>query len=85
MKSFPKLETTQVVVMIADGATGHILNTDGSINIDGSDGEIYFIFDNVDSAKKFIKCHSFNNDKVEYVIYDRYETVLEFVEAKHWK
>jgi hypothetical protein len=83
MKYFPKLEITQVAVMIADGATGHILNTDGSINIDGTEDEIYFIFDNLNSAKKFIRSHSFNNDKVEYVIYDRYETVLEFVEARH--
>lgn len=85
MEKFPKLEKNQVAVLTADGSAGHILNTSGSVSIDGSGDEIYHVFVDIELARQFIKRASLINDKIEYVIYGKNEEVLEFIGATHWK
>lgn len=84
MKKFPILKEGQFAVITADGATGHVLNHNGEIYKNDSADEVYWIFDNLDLAKDFIKERSKLNDKIEFLIYDKNQTILEFVKANHW-
>lgn len=85
MKKFPILNKEQVVVVIADGATGHVLNVKLELYKNDSNDEIYWLFDKIDLAKDFIKNQSILNDKLEFLIYDKNKTILEHIEATHWK
>ncbi len=82
---FPILKEEQVVVVIADGATGIILNCNGEIYKNDSNDNVYWSFDNIDLAKDFINIKSTQDDKIEFIIYDKNQVVLEFIEATHWK
>lgn len=55
MKKFPNLSEEQVAVVIADGATGIVLNINLEVHSNDFNDEIYYIFHNIDLAKKFIK------------------------------
>lgn len=49
----PTLLANQFAALMADGATGHVLSTDGEIY--RSDGkEVYLIFENIKEAKQFV-------------------------------
>lgn len=85
MKKFPILIEEQVAVVIADGATGHVLNIKLEIFMNNSSDEIYLLFNNIDLAKDFVKNQSISNDKIEFLIYDKNQTILEYVEAANWK
>ena len=83
MKKFPILSKEQVAVVIADGATGHVLNLKLEFYKNDSNDEIYSLFDNIDLAKEFINNQSVSNDKLEFLIYDKSQTILEYVKAIH--
>ncbi|KAF2511370.1 hypothetical protein EYY60_08030 [Flavobacterium zhairuonense] len=85
MKKFPTLNEKQVVVVIADGATGHVLNIKLELYLNNTEDEIYWLFNNIDLAKEFIQKQSVLNDKLEFLIYDSNESILEYIEAIHWK
>lgn len=85
MKKFPILIEEQVAVVIADGATGHVLNIKLEIFMNDSSDEIYSLFNNIDLAKDFVKNQSISNDKIEFLIYDKNQTILGYVEATNWK
>lgn len=85
MKKFPTLSEKQVVVVIADGATGHVLNIKLELYRNNTDDEIYWLFNNIDLAKEFIQKKSISDDKLEFVIYGKNQSVLEHIEATHWK
>ena len=84
MEKFPTLKDGQFAILIADGATGHILNHKGEIYMNNVDDDIYWLFDNIDLAKDFITNRSSQNDKLEFLIYDKNQTIVEFVKANHW-
>ncbi|MFT3793302.1 hypothetical protein [Flavobacterium sp.] len=81
---YPVLIADQVAVVIADGATGHILNHKLELYKNDTDDAIYRVFDNSVSAKEFINQQSFSNDKLEFIIYDKNQVILEYIEATHW-
>lgn len=85
MKGFPTLSEKEVVVIVADGATGHILNLKFDLYRNDTDDNIYRLFDNIDLAKEFIKQQSIYNDELEFLIYDENQTILEYIEATNWK
>jgi hypothetical protein len=85
MKVFPILKEEQVVVVVADGTTGHVLNLNLELYLNDSNDEIYSLFDDIDLAKEFIKERSLLNDTLEFLIYDKNQTILEYIEATHWK
>ena len=82
---FPKLEYSQVAVVMADGATGHVFNDKGEIFKNDSTDNIYLVFDTIDIAKEVIQKKSILNDKTEFIIYDKNNSVLEYVKAIYWK
>lgn len=84
MEKFPILKDGQFAVIIADGATGHLLNKKGEIFRDYSNDNIYWIFDNLELAKDFISNRSKLDDKIEFLIYDKSQSIIEFIKAKHW-
>lgn len=74
----------QFAVVMADGATGHILTTDGNHCLNG-EGEVYVLFENLDAARLFIKQKQDENDTLEFVICNSNNECVEFWEAKKWK
>lgn len=85
MKKFPPLREKQVVVVIADGATGHVLNIQLELYRNNTEDEIYWLFDNIDLAREFIQKKSISDHKLEFLIYDKKQSILEHIEASHWK
>lgn len=85
MKKFPLLSENQVTVIIADGGNGHVLNVNLELYKNYTQDEIYWLFDNKDLAKEFIQNQSILNDKLEFIIYDKNQSILEYIEAVHWK
>ncbi len=80
----PPLSEDQFAVSMADGATGHVLTTEGEIYY--SDGtETFLVFDNLKAARCFIKGKQDENDTVEFYIYDSDYKFLERWEARKWK
>jgi hypothetical protein len=80
----PKLLANQFAALMADGAAGHVLSTDGQVNRnDGKD--VYQIFENIEGARQFVEDLNRRDDTIEVVIYDfRYELV-EYHHAPKWK
>ncbi|OXB25334.1 hypothetical protein B0A80_01495 [Flavobacterium tructae] len=85
MKKNPILSEKQVAVVIADGATGHVLNLKLELYKNNTEDEIYWLFDNIDLAKEFIQKKSISDDKLEFLIYGKNQSILEHIEASHWK
>ncbi|MDQ6471664.1 hypothetical protein RB619_13495 [Flavobacterium sp. LHD-80] len=85
MKKFPMLIEKQVAVVIADGATGHVFNLKLELYRNDSEDELYWIFENIDLAKEFIHNKSVSNNKLEFLIYDKKQNILEYLEATYWK
>jgi len=79
----PKLLNGQYAVLAADGATGHVLTTEGELDI-GDGKAIFLFFMELNSAKEHIAKNQLDNPTREFVIYDsNYETV-EFYKAPEW-
>lgn len=85
MKKFPTLSEKQVVVVVADGATGHVLNIKLELYRNDIEDEIYWLFNNIDLAKEFIQKKAISDDKLEFLIYDKNQSILEHIEATHWE
>jgi hypothetical protein len=79
---FPKLESNQLAVIMADSYTGIILNIKQEIHKNNSDDNMYSIFESINSAMNFIKEIAEINDKIEFVIYDNKQQVIAFIKAK---
>jgi len=81
----PILKEHQFALLVADGATGHIYNTDFELFI--NDGkETYFIFNSFEAAKDFVLALSNVNAAYEYAIYNgKYELVEHILAKKWWK
>jgi len=82
---FPTLNDKQVAVAMADGATGQVLNCKGVLHRKDSTENVYLTFDNIETARDFIKNQSLLNDKIEFYIYGENQTFIECIEATHWK
>lgn len=79
----PRLKKFQFALLVADGATGHIYNTDLELFI--NDGKrTCFIFDNFEAAKDFVTKLANVNDTYEYAIYNGKYELVEHILAKRW-
>jgi hypothetical protein len=80
----PLLSCNQYAVVMADGATGHVLTTEGNICLNG-EGEVYVVFEKLETARKFIEQKQDENDTWEFVIYNSNNECVEHREARKWK
>lgn len=83
MKNFPNINENQFVVVMADGRTGNILNNSKEWSLDNKQS-IFSIFNNIDEALNFIEKDQLNNDWVEYIVYDKNQSVVKYIEATKW-
>jgi hypothetical protein len=63
----PKLNRGQVSLLCCDINTGHVLRTDGQVYT--QTGDVYQIFDSLESAEKFISISLPDSPGVEFVVY----------------
>lgn len=80
----PVLSSNQYSVLMADGATGHILTTNGNVCLNG-EGEVFTIFDDLEAARLFITLKQSENDTWEFVIQNSNNEFVECWEARKWK
>lgn len=79
----PKIKEYQFALIVADGATGNIYNTDFELFL--NDGkETYFVFDNLEATKDFVARLAEVNDTYEYAIYNEKYELVEHILAKRW-
>lgn len=81
---FPLLKMNEVAVVVADGATGTILNLKGEVYNNDSTEKPYCVFESLVIAQEYIKNKSILNDKFEFVIYDFDQNLLDFIKATYW-
>jgi hypothetical protein len=84
MMKAPILSTNQFAVLMADGATGHVLTTTGDVCYN-DEGNVYLIFDTIELARAFILREQNENDTLEFVIYNSNNECIEHWEARKWK
>ncbi len=69
---------------MADGATGHILTTDGNLCMNG-EGEVYVVFKDLETAMKFMEQKQEENDTWEFAIYNSNNECVEHRVARKWQ
>ncbi|WP_315055702.1 hypothetical protein [Chryseobacterium indoltheticum] len=80
---FPNLKEYQFSVLMSNSETGIILNIDLAIHRQDEEKSAYSVFESIEQTKEFINKISLINDKIEFVIYDSKQQVVEFIAAKH--
>ena len=83
MRKFPHLKIGQFAVLMADGATGHVLLESGAPSSSETD-EIYKIFSNLQGAIEYIQIKQKENDTWEFVIKNHCETLVRDFAAIRW-
>jgi hypothetical protein len=80
----PQLKKTQFALLMADGATGHVLTTRGD-SYHNDEKEIYLIFDRIEDVHSYIKdIHELRTD-VEFNIYNSNQELVEHISAPKWR
>ncbi|MFY7814754.1 MAG: hypothetical protein ACOVRK_06110 [Chryseobacterium taeanense] len=80
---FPILKEYEFAVLMANGETGIILDLNFNVyqnNIETQN--VYSIFENIQKAKDFVESISTVHQKVEFIIYNSKQEVVEFIKAK---
>ncbi len=80
---FPNLKEYQFSVLMSHSETGIVLNTDLKIHRHDEEKEAYIVFEDIEQAKEFVNKISLINDKIEFIIYDSKQQVIEFIAAKY--
>lgn len=80
----PDLKSTEFALMIADGLTGRVFNTDFELYTDDKPKSVYFVFDDLQALKRFVEKLNDSNDTYEYYIHNYNYEVIEFIKAKKW-
>lgn len=81
MKHFPQLNKNQVALLFSEAATGHVLDTNLNLVINGEQ-EVYLVFDSFEeSMKKAVEILNMKRG-LECVIYDSAQIVLKYIESK---
>ena len=83
MKNFPTISPGQCVVVMADGATGHVLLHSGALCLN-ADPTAFQVFDTEISAREYILNRQSNDDTLEFVIYDHREESVAHFYAPRW-
>ena len=78
----PNLKEHQFSVLMSNSETGIILNIDLDIHRQDEKKTAYSVFESIEQAKEFINKISLINNKVEFIIYNSKQQVIEFVAAK---
>ncbi|MDD7884634.1 hypothetical protein [Flavivirga sp. 57AJ16] len=77
---FPVINEQQVALLIAEKATGVVLNTNlDTYREDIDNGPVYKIFENLTKAQGYIKNLKSNNPDIEFVLYDNEQSVIEYI------
>lgn len=80
---YPTLKEDEVAVLMANCETGIVLDVKFNIyqnNLEIQD--VYSVFKNFQQAKEFINRISEKHHKIEFIIYNSKQELLEFVKAK---
>jgi len=83
--TFPTLKENQFAVVMADGYTGIVLNVDNTIYENNTAANIYFVFEDIESAKEFIKNYGSLHEKNEFIIYNHKQEMVGFTKSRIWK
>jgi len=81
----PTLKNNQFAVFSAEGSTGHVLDIYGATFRNDLPNDVYFVFDDLESAKKFIDLKQTENNTIELTIVDHNYNLVEFFIAPKWK
>jgi len=79
---FPNLKEHQFSVLMSNSETGIVLNIDLDIHRQDEEKDAYIVFENIEQTKEFINKISLINNKIEFVIYNPKQEVIEFIAAK---
>jgi hypothetical protein len=79
---FPNLKEHQFSVLMSNSETGIVLNIDLNIHRQDEEKDAYIVFENIEQTKEFINKISLINNKIEFVIYNSKQEVIEFITAK---
>jgi hypothetical protein len=79
----PQILETQFAILMADGATGHVLNVNGEVH-QSDNSDAYVILDNLDEARKHVVQVQKNNNTIECMIYNSKNELVEFHKAPKW-
>ena len=83
MSKFPKLDSGQFAVLMADGATGHVLLESGKLST-GETDQVYKVFSDLELAKSYVTMMQKGNNKLEFVIKDHNQNLVEYIKAPRW-
>lgn len=74
----PKLKSTQFALLVVDGDTGIVLNTDFQIFLN-DEKDVYFVFDDIQLVRDFINRINQTHNTYDYSIYDSNYMLVEFI------
>ncbi|MCJ7936057.1 MAG: hypothetical protein MUW56_21115 [Chryseobacterium sp.] len=81
--NFPTLKENEFTVLMANGETGIVLDINFNIYQNNNENQhVYSIFENIQEAREFINRISGEYDKIEFIIYNSKQEVVEFIKAK---
>ncbi|SHF78554.1 hypothetical protein [Chryseobacterium sp. OV279] len=80
---FPNLKEHQFSVLMSNSETGIVLNVDLEIHRGDEEKSAYSVFESMEQTKEFINKISLVNDKIEFIIYNPKQQVVEFIAAKY--
>ncbi|CAD7805318.1 hypothetical protein CHRY9390_01349 [Chryseobacterium aquaeductus] len=81
--NFPTLKENEFTVLMANGETGIVLDINFNVYQNNNENQhVYSIFDNIQEAREFINGISGEYDKIEFIIYNSKQEVVEFIKAK---
>ena len=79
---FPDLNKNEFAVVMADNNTGIILDTNQKLYRNNSGNSACSIFENINDARDFIEKIAMTNDKIEFMIYDYNQQLVDIIKAK---
>ena len=80
----PVLSSKQYYVLVADGATGHVLTANGDVCLT-REGEVNIVFNDLVAARLYISKGQLENETWEFGIYDSSNECVELWPARKWK
>jgi hypothetical protein len=76
----PKLLDHQFALLMTDGATGHVLTTNGDVYL-GDSNEVYLIFNNIPAARDYIVAAQAKDNSLEFSLFNSKYVLEEFWKA----
>jgi len=79
MINFPRLKDMQVALLRSEFSTGIVLNKDYNKALNDDD-EVYTVFDTKEDALSYLKSVLPNKHDTEFVLYDKDQKVLQYIQ-----